>query len=267
MVLLGLLLFVFLISFNNFIPKEKVVGSLNYEIIDLNQVNDQNLLDWLEENKVSQGIFTKDISDSTYILLSTGKQDGGDYNIEINSLIADEENIYIDGNITHQAYVSGFYPVILLKIKEDTRNINLKNFSLDLESASNPVEIGIIKNITDTSLEILNTRDFTFRTFILSKEILNTINAEKIDIDGLVIFEFKSSKILNIMKVNSFNVVGKYTALDTTDNMLFLDIKGKSISFKYDPSLEDVFLGIGDDRYLVLNVQNVNGELLITELL
>ncbi len=114
--------------------KKPISDTINYERIDTNTESlksNPQLNQWYSENYQREGIYTKDLDNKTYILVSAGQKSTGGYVMEVVNVIA-AENIEIHTRVT-EPKSSDFttsvltYPHVLIAIAPDNREIVWKN--------------------------------------------------------------------------------------------------------------------------------------------
>lgn len=107
-----------------------------FEIVDIESIESQIILQWIDENYRLRGIYTKDFGQqlvaNTYILIAEGEKPTGGYSIIVDKLLGNNQEIRVVTSLespSKKELVSqGFtYPHLLLKIKQDSREIVLDN--------------------------------------------------------------------------------------------------------------------------------------------
>ena len=119
-----------------------VMGALNFDTINVNDLKDEDIKAWYEEKHLEKGLYTKTTEEGKYILLAAGVQNTSGYLVEIISVEANENEIVVDGKLNapkEDEMVAQVltYPSALIKIDDVIREAVLGNFEEPSKEVSN----------------------------------------------------------------------------------------------------------------------------------
>lgn len=150
------------------------VGEITFAIVDPMDLESERLIEWYEEY-YTQGILSYyDYEEHTYILVSEGEKPTGGYELNMISIVGEEENIKVKtelispskDDLVTQAIT---YPNLLVRIKKDERKILWDEASIrpvkEINNDGSNLEIGInektdligtyVGQIDNNSIEII----------------------------------------------------------------------------------------------------------------
>jgi len=139
-----------LVSFEkgtDIIPVERPV---EYEEIDISEPSDEDgLYEWVQENRISKGIYHKSINGKNYILICAGEKPTGGYSIEIRSITqVSPGRIYMDAEV--------------IEPSPDTMVIQIITYPCRLIVIDSDGEISVDGDINDNA--VTNNEELSFET-------------------------------------------------------------------------------------------------------
>ena len=188
-ILLAFSVVFFAIGCNDKKPAEKPqMGELAFEEINSEQLEDEELKSWYDQNHTQDALVSYDTEEFTYILLGVGEKPTGGYELNITSVTGDESNVNVRAEIVEPSAETMVtqvitYPNQLVRIKQDNRDVVLEELVVEQnEEENNTDEVaeevdlkGIyVGQIDSNSIEI--TVDGEPMAFRLSSDIYDDFN-------------------------------------------------------------------------------------------
>ena len=117
---------------------KKEIGDLQYEVISPEDIKNEELINWYNDNFKIYGIHVsnENYDGKKYIIVSAGEKNTGGYLLEIDSVVGEEEIIRVnatlnspeEGQLVTEVIT---YPNVLLIINDDGRDIKLGTFDIE----------------------------------------------------------------------------------------------------------------------------------------
>lgn len=186
------------------------MGDLQYEIISPEDIENENLVNWYNNNFKTYGIHVsnENYDGKKYIIVSAGEKNTGGYSVKIDSVVGEENIIRINATVnppeSGQSVIQAItYPNVLLAIDDDGRDIELGTFNVGtddkafednskVEKKDTVEKVGkYVGRIDNNSVEIIiDDEPLSFR---LNDEIKQKLDNEEIkDGEDVVVVYYKN---------------------------------------------------------------------------
>jgi hypothetical protein len=126
---------------------EVTIGELEYELVDVNSTefeelySDAEFAGWYDDSYKTEGVYSFNSEEASFILVSAGEKKTGGYSIENIVLTGNENNVEVTADLHVPAEGSPVtqavtYPNVLLRIPVEERELAFKGF----EEIADPAE-------------------------------------------------------------------------------------------------------------------------------
>jgi len=237
-----------------------------YQLIELEDVENDEVLEWYESNKGEMGTYQLEADEAIYLLISAGEKRTGGYSLEI-------ENDKLEGNtfsgeltlITPKdddmVTMALTYPTLLIKfsgLEEVDTDFNLEELEEVKEKGLKQVIAKYIGQIDNNSIEVDTSMSAQLQPFVSEEQVLALrISESQLDViealetDDFLVFNvyqdehdrFIISEILEYGELNETYILEATYIGRIDNNSIEVTINNSPVAFRYTTEQENEDIG------------------------
>lgn len=138
---IGVMVLVLIAGFYVFTSEKDESVEFNYKVVNTEDLSNDNLDEWYEENKMNKGIYLMKGAEKTHILVAAGEKRSGGYSLELSNVAEDGENVTFEVKLNepepNQPVIEVLtYPTLLI----ETEGVEKENIKVEYEEEQNEEE-------------------------------------------------------------------------------------------------------------------------------
>jgi len=251
-------------------------GTIDYEEINIKDIENEEVLKWIETNSKFKGIHEKNLNSYTYILLSMGEKQIEGYAIKVSSIESEKDKILVNGNVTLENPSSNVnYPFKLIQIPKDKRAIYIKDFNIfeiDEDTTETGIETAIVKSLNDKELNIeIIRKSLGYTKFPLDSKTKELVTSSEIKEGDFIIIEYtvernnNDPQLKNVRKINKTITDVTFEGLDDKDYIL-VSSNEQVIALKGIEIVINRAKGLTKGQEVTIAIEQVEGTLIIQDI-